>query len=149
MKSENIAPVDSFGSGRTYSSADERWEEQRRLVMLVITAYRAVCDLEPVVAFNPDPESKSRTNRWSPDSAHYSADVENTIRRVIESKAESERPALWTAWKNLLSDDSKLGRDEQRLIRLLSGPMYTKRLHPALYFRPHRLTRRKQCPQPE
>jgi len=105
--------------------------------MLIIAAYRAVQTLEPVIAFNPDQESRSRTNRWSPDSAHYKADVENTVRRVIEAKPESERSALWTAWTNLLTDDNgKIGKGEQRLIRLLSGPMYTKKLHPGLYFRP-------------
>jgi len=137
VKSENIAQVDSIGHGRTYTSASERWAEQRRLVMLVIAAYRAVQDLQPVIAFDPDPESRSRTNRWSPDSAHYAVDVENTIRRVIEAKPESEHPALWAAWRNLLSDDEgKLGKAEQRLIHLLAGPMYTKKLHPGLYFRP-------------
>jgi hypothetical protein len=137
VKSENIAHVDSIGHGRTYTSAAERWAEQRRLVVLVIAAYRAVQTLEPVIAFNPDPESRSRTNRWSPDSAHYKVDVENTIRRVIEAKPESERQALWAAWTNLLTDDDgKIGKDEQRLVRLLSGPAYTKKLHPGMYFRP-------------
>ena len=136
MKSENIAQVDSFDHGHTYTSAGERFAEQRRLVMLVVTAYRAVQDLSVIVAFNHDEASRIRTNKWSPDSCHYKVDVENTVRRVIESKPETERPALWAAWNNLLADDSKLGSSEQRLIRLLAGPMYTKKLHPGLYFRP-------------
>jgi hypothetical protein len=137
VKSENIAPVDSIGHQRTHTTAAERWEEQRRLVMVVIAAYRAVQTLEPVIAFNADPDSRSRSNRWSPDSAHYKVDVENTVRRIIEAKAGHERPALWTAWANLLKDDGQLGNVEQRLIRLLSGSMYRKQLHPGLYFRPN------------
>ena len=137
MKPENIAQVDSIGHGRTYTSAGERWAEQRRLVMLVVAAYRAVQTLEPVIACNPIPESRSRTNRWSPDSCHYKVDVENTARRVIEARPANERPALWGAWNNLLTDDDgKFGKNEQRLIRLLSGQMYLKKLHPGLYFRP-------------
>lgn len=143
MSNLETVPVDSFDQQRTYTSAAERFAEQSRLVMLVIAAYRAVHDLEPVIAFNPDPDSRSRTNRWSPDSAHYAADVENTVRRLIESKPESERSALWAAWKNLLTDDSKLGKDEQKCIRMLAGPMYAKQLHPGLYFRSNRYAHRR------
>jgi len=140
VSKSTIAPENT--DRQTYSSAAERWAEQRRLVVLVVAAYRAVKDLSPVIAFNPDPDSRSRSNRWSPDSAHYSADVSNTVRRAIESKPDSERPALWVAWANLLGDDSKLGTNEQKLIRLLAGLFFKKRLHPAIYFKPRRLTRR-------
>jgi len=129
--------------GHIYTSAAERWAEQKRLVLLVIAAYRAVQDLEPVVAFNPDEESRSRTNRWSPDSCHYKVDVENTVRRVIGAKPEDERSALWAAWNNLLLNDSKIDRDEERLIKILSGSMYTKQLHPGLYFRTNRYAHRR------
>lgn len=126
---------------RTYNNATERWEQQRRLVMVVIATYRAVCSLEPIVAANNNPESRSRRNKWSPDSCHFKCDCENAVTRVIEAKPESERPALWTAWDKLLSDDNdKLGWHDQRLIRLLAGSFYTKELHPAIYFKPRRLT---------
>ena len=137
MEAVNIAPVDSIGYGRTYTSAAERWAEQRRLVFLVLSAYKAVCSLSIVVAFNCDQESRSRLNRWSPNSCHFKVDVENTVRRVIEGKPESERPVLWTAWSNLLTDDCHIGTVEQRLIRLLAGQMFRKQLHPGLYFRPN------------
>lgn len=127
----------------TYSSAAERWAEQRRLVGLVVAAYRAVKDLPCIAALNPDPTSRGNSNRWSPDSAHYAVDVENTVRRVIESKPEAERTALAKAWAALLSDDAKIGKEEQRLIRLLAGPMYTKQLHPGLYFRTNRYPQRR------
>jgi len=141
VKSENVAQVDSVRLGRTYSSAAERFEAQRRLVLLVAVTYRSIFDLSVVIAFNPDEESRSRSNKWSVDSCHYKVDVENTVRRVIEAKPENEHPALWRAWRNLLSDEEgKLGRDEQRLIRLLAGPLFTKKLHPGLYFTPRRLT---------
>lgn len=143
MEAVNIAPVDAVDHVRTFTSAAERWAEHRRLVMLVVAGYRTVCDLEPVIAFNPNEESRRRTNRWSPDSCHYKVDVENTIRRVIEAKPEIERPALWDAWKHLLTDDCHIGANEQRLIRLLAGPYYTKRLHPGLYFRPNRHPHRR------
>lgn len=133
---------------RTYNSAAERWEAQRRLVGIVIVAYRAVRDLEPVVAFNADPGSRSRRNKWSPDSCHYKVDVENTVRRLIEANSEAERPALWNAWNNLLADDDgKLGNSELKLIRLLSGPFYTKQLHPGLYFKVNKYPRRNKCRQ--
>jgi len=140
VSKSTIAPENT--DRQTYSSAAERWAEQRRLVVLVVAAFRAVKDLSPVIAFNPDPDSGSNTNRWSPDSAHYAVDVENTVRRVIESKPETERLALVKAWEALLSDDGKLDKDEQNLIRLLSGPMYAKRLHPGLYFRVNRYPQR-------
>lgn len=141
MKRENIAQVDSIGHGRTFNSAAERFEAQRRLVLLVAVTYRSIFDLSVVIAFNPDEESRSRSNKWSVDSCHYKCDVENCVRRVIEAKPENERPALWRAWSNLLSDEEgKLGKDEQRLIRHLSGPFFTKKLHPGLYFAPRRLT---------
>jgi len=143
VSSLETAPVDSVDTERKgWSSAKERWAEQRRLVCLVATAYRSVCDLEPVVAFNPDPETRGRSNRWSPDSCHYKVDVENTVRRVILSKPEVERPELWAAWSNLVTDGSKIGVAEQRLIRLLYGVVYTKKLHPGIYFRPSRPARK-------
>lgn len=126
-------------TGRRTNAAG-RWEEQSRLVKLVVTAYRAVKELPPLVAMNCDLSPQSRSCRWSPDSAHYGIDIENTVRRVIQAKSEAERPTLWTAWKNLLVDPDRIGKDEQRLIRLLAGPLYTKKLHPGLYFR-----RNEQC----
>jgi hypothetical protein len=139
VKSENSAPVDSRDSGR-YLSAAEWFEKQRRLVMLVTAAYRAVQTLSPVIASNLA-RTEPNPNKWSPTSCHFKCDVELAVRRVIEAKPENERPALWRAWSNLLSDEEgKLGKDEQRLIRHLSGPMFTKKLHPGLYFAPRRLT---------
>ena len=135
MKAVNIAPVDSIGGRRTHTNAVERWEEQKRLVLLVIAAYRGVSDLQPIVAFNQDPDRKTHANKWSPDSCHYKVDVQNCVRRIIEAKPESEHSALWAAWNSLLTDDYEIGNVEQRLIKLLAGQMYRKRLHPGLYFR--------------
>lgn len=127
----------------TYSSAAERWQEQRRLVSSVAAAYKAVKDLLPVIAFNPDPDTRSNSNRWSPDSTHYVTDVENTVRRVIESKPPQEHSTARNAWENLLSDDDKIGSDERKLIRLLAGPFFTKKLHPGLYFATNRYGHRR------
>lgn len=126
-----------------FSSAAERLAEQHCLVRKVIEGYLAVLFLEPLVAFEYE-ETRRGSKKWSPDSAHYSIDVSNTVRRVIEAKPESDRPELWTAWDNLLADpDGKLGKTGERLVKLLAGPFYTKKLHPALYFRPNPHPQRK------
>lgn len=128
---------------RTWTPAQERWQEQRRLVGVCVAAYRAVCDLQPVIAFNPDPDARSNSNRWSELSCFYKVDVSNAARRVIESKPEAERPALWTAWEALLTDDAKITPAVQKLIRALAPVFYAKRLHPSEYFRPNKHPKRK------
>jgi hypothetical protein len=140
VNSVNIAPVDSRDSGRTSYSAAEWFGKQRHLVLLVVQAYLAVQTLSPVIASNPA-RTEPNPNKWSPNSCHFKCDVELAVRRVIEFKPESERPALWAAWGNLLADDeSRVGKVEERLIKLLSGQFHTRKLHPGLYFAPRRLT---------
>lgn len=135
MESQNIAQIDS---GYSRITATERFASQRRLVALVIAAYRAVHDLSVIIAFDPTRDASNPSpNRWSVNACHFKVDVSNAVQRAIEGKPKTERPLLWKAWDNLLTDDEgKLGKDEQKLIRLLAGPFFTKRLHPALYFAP-------------
>jgi hypothetical protein len=87
-------------------------------------------------AFNPDVQSRSP--KWTPDSAHYAIDIENTVRRVIESKPEPERPDLWRAWESLLTDDAKISKASEKLIKALAPKLYRNELHPGLYFRPNK-----------
>ena len=136
-------PVDSRNPGRSFSAA-ECFSAQRSLVKLVAQAYVAVQTLSPIIASDPS-RTGPNPNRWSPTSCHYKCDVEIAVRRIIEFKLESERPALWAAWENLLAserfdDESRVGKTEERLIKLLSGSFHAKGLHPALYFKPRRLT---------
>jgi|GEM_PF-3468027 len=142
MNKSKSVTADTLG-GHVYTSSAARWQEQRCLVGLVAAAYRAVNSLPPTIAMNHDEQARNRSSRWSPDTAHYGIDVQNTVQRVIEAKPEDERGELWAAWEALLKDDTKLGNAEQKLIRLLAGPFFTKKLHPRLYFRSNRYAHRR------
>jgi hypothetical protein len=140
----STAPVERFDFERiTWTPARERWAEQQRLVGVVVAAYRAVFDLEPIAAFNMDPDSSRNANLWTPESCHFKVDVENTVRRVIESKPEADRSALWEAWGNLLMDDAKIGKHEERLIKAIAPKFFANKLHPSLYFRPNKYPKKQ------
>lgn len=135
MKSEkNIAQVDS-DDGRTSNRA-ERFAEQKELVLSVAKTYREVSAFSVLIAFDPSRDASDQPpNKWSPATCHFRVDTENTVRRTIEARPEAERRGLWEAWASLISDDPKISPKSQKLIRLLAGPMWTKRLHPKMYFR--------------
>lgn len=141
MKEVATAPADSFDEGHTWMPAQERWQEQRRLVGICVAAYRAVKDLPAIGAFNPD--IQSRSPRWTPESAHYAIDIENTVRRVIGSKPTEVQEELWVAWESLLTGDAKIGRSEQKLVRALAPILFHKKMHPSDYFRPNRHPQRR------
>jgi hypothetical protein len=132
-KLDSTAQVDSDHGH--YSSAS-RFAEQRELVQAVAQTYREVSGFSVLIAFDPTRDaSDPAPNKWTPTICHFKVDTENAVRRAIEARPESEHQAMWEAWVNLLSDDPKFYPTTQKLIRLLAGPFFTKRLHPRLYFR--------------
>ena len=127
---------------RTWTSAGERFMENRRLAALVGITYKASKEIQPIVAMNCDPTPESRSPKWSPVVAEYIADVELAVRRTLEFKPEAERNELREAWGQFLEDDTRLDMTQRRMINILGPAFHRRELHPGIYFKPRRLTRR-------
>lgn len=137
-------PVSPYALGRLFqcrrfvrsvyfSSADER---RRSYARKCIDAYVACKTAPAIAASNPDDSAKGAL-KWSPDGAHYQADVENAIRSALP---RSElRAALWKYAARLAYG---LASSEQQLDRMTgtaltrAGKLFQERnLLPTLYFR--------------
>lgn len=141
MSSLTTAPVETHP--RKWNSAAERFAEHRRLVAMVIATYRASKEAPVISAYNYDPTPGSGSLKWSPQTAEYAADVELAVRRTLEFKPEAERKELRDAWERLVENDSHIDAIQRRVIHLLSPAFYRRELHPGLYFKPSRPTRKK------
>lgn len=140
MANEVSAPAEA--QPRTYSSAAERFAEQRRLVAIVAACYRACKEAPVVVAFNVDPTPGTGSSKWTPQTAEYICDVELAIRKALQLKPETERNELHDAWERFVEDDTRIDATQRRVILILGGSFYVRELHPGLYFKPSRATRR-------
>lgn len=139
MTEAATAPVDNHP--RTYSSAAERFAEQRRLVAMVAATYKACREAPVVAAYNLDPTPGSGSIKWTLQTAEYIADVELGVRKSLELR--SDRETLHDAWNRFVEDDTTIDVVQRRMIQILARSFYRRELHPGIYFRPNKHPQRR------
>jgi hypothetical protein len=106
-----------------------KYEEQKRLKGIfdsVISAYRDVISLSPLVACNYDPDVRSR--RLGPEMILYKIDIQ-----ISTAKALKNNPELIRQWENAVFDeDVNVGPS---IVRQCARVYQLRKLQPHIYMK--------------
>jgi hypothetical protein len=122
------------------SAVAELRARNRAIVVGVAKAYREACNLPVMCARDYDLSPVSCSRIWTPTVAHYKADCEAAVRKIVSNKSDAEE--LTAAWERLQTEDGVMGSSGMRFIKL-AAPIFTVReLEPNRYFRVNKYPQR-------
>ena len=126
-----------FDSARDSSTRHQRINTRelqasnRALCLHCFEAYKRVKNYPALCAVDPDPDSTSRSIKWTPQFAHFIVDVENAV-----SEALKEFPELQSAFFALVAGETVPEAIAQQVFSRCGRFFKSRKLDPGHYFRP-------------
>jgi hypothetical protein len=116
----------------------------KSLVVSVARAYREAKELPAIAAINYDPNPTTQSRKWTPESCHFTLDVENAVFHALRNS--SYKRELRATWEHLQDESNMAKRDARSLIRLLAPIFAARGLSPERYFQRIRYGSAKRRP---
>jgi hypothetical protein len=117
-----------------------------KLVRAVAKCYLQMKLLPPLTAQNLDETPGARSQKWTPNAAHFVIDVRHALESILVNRPDASE--LVQAWVNILADGDTIRESGVTLIGLLAPVIAARGLEPWGYFRqirrgsPERMIRR-------
>ena len=120
----------SFDAEAAPDTAESRHLQQLSTFRSVTAAYVDCCQRSATTAHSIDPDSPQTPNKWSPESAHFKADIESATLRALGTDL-----GLQAAWWNLVLGERCPAHIAEQVVDRC-GRIYAARfLEPQTYFR--------------